>query len=56
MNSFEGNRRPAVATSRKVADSIPDEVNECLSVYLILPAALDPGVFMKGTDNNRALT
>jgi hypothetical protein len=30
------------ATSRKVTDSIPDEVN--FYVYLILPAALGPGV------------
>jgi hypothetical protein len=30
-------------TSRKVAGSRPDQVNECFSMYLILPAALDPG-------------
>jgi hypothetical protein len=32
------------ATSRKVAGSRPDEVNEFFSIYLILPAALGPGV------------
>jgi hypothetical protein len=33
------------ATSRKVAGSRPDEVNYfCFSIYLILPAALGPGV------------
>jgi hypothetical protein len=31
-------------TSRKVSGSRPDEVNEFLSIYLILPAALDPGI------------
>jgi hypothetical protein len=31
--------------SRKVAGSRPDEVNEFFSIYLILPAALDPGVY-----------
>jgi hypothetical protein len=33
------------ATSRKVTSSRPDEVNEFFSIYLILPAALDPGVY-----------
>jgi hypothetical protein len=31
-------------TGRKVAGSRPDEVNECISIYLILPAALGPGL------------
>jgi hypothetical protein len=26
-------------------DSRPDEVNEFFSIYLILPAGLDPGVY-----------
>jgi hypothetical protein len=34
-----------VTTSRKVAGSRPDEVNERFSIYLILPAALGPGVY-----------
>jgi hypothetical protein len=33
------------ATSRKVAGSRFDEVNEFFSVYLILPAALGLGVY-----------
>jgi hypothetical protein len=33
------------ATSRKVAGSRPDEVNESFSIHLILPAALGPGVY-----------
>jgi hypothetical protein len=32
------------AASRKVEDSTPDEVDECSSISLILPAALGPGV------------
>jgi hypothetical protein len=31
-------------TSRKVASSKSDKVNEFFSIYLILPAALRPGV------------
>jgi hypothetical protein len=34
------------ATSRKVAGSRPEEVNEFFSIYLILPAALSPGVYL----------
>jgi hypothetical protein len=33
------------ATSWKVAGSRPDEVNYFFSIYLILPAALGPGVY-----------
>jgi hypothetical protein len=33
------------ATSRKVMGSTPDEVFGFLSLYLILPAALGPGVY-----------
>jgi hypothetical protein len=33
------------ATSRMVADSRPDAVNEIFSIYLILAAALCPGVY-----------
>jgi hypothetical protein len=33
------------ATSRKATGSIPDEVIEFFSIYLILPATLDPGVY-----------
>jgi hypothetical protein len=32
-------------TSREVASSIPDEVNEFFSIYLILLSALSPGDF-----------
>jgi hypothetical protein len=32
-------------TSRKVAGSRPDEVNEFSSISLILPVALGPGVY-----------
>jgi hypothetical protein len=32
------------ATSWKVASSPPDAMNEFFSMYLILPAALDPGI------------
>jgi hypothetical protein len=39
------------ATSRKVADSIPAEVNEIFSVYLILPAELGPGVHSASNRN-----
>jgi hypothetical protein len=36
----------AYATSWKVAGSIPDEVNQFFfPIYLILPAALGPGVY-----------
>jgi hypothetical protein len=37
--------------SRKVAVSRPDEVNEFLKIYLILPAALGPGVFSTSNRN-----
>jgi hypothetical protein len=38
------------ATSRKVAGSRPDEVNKLFLIYIILPAALGPGVY---SDPNR---
>jgi hypothetical protein len=37
------------ATSRKVADSKPDEVIELPSICLILPAVLGPGVYSAST-------
>jgi hypothetical protein len=37
------------ATNRKVAGSIPDEVN--IQIYLILPAALGPGVYSSSNRN-----
>jgi hypothetical protein len=39
------------ATSRKVEGSRPDEVNEFVSIYLILPAGLGPGVFLASNRN-----
>jgi hypothetical protein len=39
------------ATSRKVAGSRPDEVNEFFPIYLILPAALGPVVYSASTRN-----
>jgi hypothetical protein len=40
------------ATSRKVAGSRPDEVNEfCFSIYLILPAVLYTGVYSTYNSN-----
>jgi hypothetical protein len=39
------------ATSRKVAVSRPDEVNGFLKIYLILPAALGPGVHSASNRN-----
>jgi hypothetical protein len=39
------------ATRHKVAGSGPDEVNGFLSVYLILPAALDPGICWTSDSN-----
>jgi hypothetical protein len=33
------------AEDQKVADSRPDEVKEFFAIYLMLPAALGPGVF-----------
>jgi hypothetical protein len=39
------------ATSCKDAGSRPDEVNEYFSIYLILPAALDPGVHSASNRN-----
>jgi hypothetical protein len=38
-------------TSRKVADLTPDEVNGFLSIYLILPATLGPGVHSASNRN-----
>jgi hypothetical protein len=35
----------------KVSGSIPDEVVEFFSVYLLLPAALDPGVYSVSNRN-----
>jgi hypothetical protein len=34
------------ATSRKVAGSRPVEVNEFFTIYLILSAALGPGIYL----------
>jgi hypothetical protein len=34
------------ATSRKAADSSGDEVKKIFSIYLILPAALAPAVYL----------
>jgi hypothetical protein len=39
------------ATSRKVAGSRSDEVNELFSMYLILPATLGPGVHSASNRN-----
>jgi hypothetical protein len=39
------------ATSQKVAGSRSDEVNECFSIYLILPAALGPGAYSASNMN-----
>jgi hypothetical protein len=39
------------ATRRKVARSKPDEVNEFVSIYLILPAALSSGVYSASNRN-----
>jgi hypothetical protein len=39
------------ASSQKVADSRPDEVDDFFLIYLILPAALDPGVYSVSNRN-----
>jgi hypothetical protein len=39
------------ATSRKVAGSRSDDVNEFFLIYLILPTALDPGVYWTSIRN-----
>jgi hypothetical protein len=39
------------ATSWKVADSSPDEVIEYFAIYLILPAAVGPGVYSAPNKN-----
>jgi hypothetical protein len=39
------------ATSRKVAGSRPDETNQFSSIYLILPVALEPGVYSADNRN-----
>jgi hypothetical protein len=39
------------ATSQNVASSSPDEVIEFFSIYLILPAALGPGVYSASNRN-----
>jgi hypothetical protein len=39
------------ATSRKVAGSRLDQVNECFSIYLVLTAALGPGVYSVSNRN-----
>jgi hypothetical protein len=39
------------ATNRKVTASRPNEVNEFFSIYLILPAALGPGVYLASNRN-----
>jgi hypothetical protein len=38
-------------TNRKFAGSRPDKVNAFLSIYLILPAALVPGVYSASNIN-----
>jgi hypothetical protein len=40
-----------VLQSWKVAGSRPDEVNGFFSIYLILPAALGPGVYSASNRN-----
>jgi hypothetical protein len=51
LRSFRGARSSVVvnATSRKVKGSRPDKVN--FSIYLILPAALGPGVYSASNRN-----
>jgi hypothetical protein len=39
------------STSRKVAGSRPGEVNEYFSIYIILPATLDPRVYSASNRN-----
>jgi hypothetical protein len=39
------------ATSQKVVSLRPDEVNEFVSIYLILQAALGPGVYSASNRN-----
>jgi hypothetical protein len=41
----------ALATSRKVVGSRPDEVNDFFSICLILPAALGPRVYSASNRN-----
>jgi hypothetical protein len=41
----------AYAASRKVTGSRPDEVSEFFPIYLILPAALGPGVHSASNRN-----
>jgi hypothetical protein len=43
------------ATNRKTAGSRPDEVNAFFSIYLILPAALGPGVYSEMNTRSRKL-
>jgi hypothetical protein len=38
-------------TNRKVSGSRPDEVNDFLSSYLIIPVALGPGVYSASNRN-----
>jgi hypothetical protein len=45
------NTFPVFCQGRKAAGSRPDEVNEFLSMYLTLPAALDPGVYSASNRN-----
>jgi hypothetical protein len=42
---------PNYATSRNVVDSRPDEVNDFVSIYLILLAALGPEVYSASNRN-----
>jgi hypothetical protein len=44
-------RHNTCATSRKVACSRPNEVNEFFSIYLILQAAIGPGVYSASNIN-----
>jgi hypothetical protein len=41
------------ATSWKVVGSRPDEVNDLFSIYVILPAALGPGIHSASNRNER---
>jgi hypothetical protein len=50
QNSIDNVRRH-YATSRKVAGSRPDEVINFFPIYLILPAALGPGVHSASNRN-----
>jgi hypothetical protein len=50
-NRFNIKFKKTYVTNRKVAGSRPDEVKDFLSSYLILPAALGPGVYSASNRN-----